>query len=154
MIIVKEKTVAITGHRVLKKDFSSREVENQLKNLILKGKDTFLVGMALGFDSKVFDILTKLKKIFKINLIACVPCENQDMFWNESDKIKYKKRLSVADKVIFVSKKYDDYCMHLRDRFIVDNASVILCYLYKNAGGTYYTVKYAVENNKEIIYIK
>ena len=154
MNIIKEKTVAITGHRVLKKDFSTREVENKLKNLILKGYNTFLVGMALGFDSKVFDILNKLKQIFKINLIACVPCENQDLLWKESDKIKYKKRLSLSDEVIFISKQYDEFCMHKRDRFMVDNASVLLCYLYKSTGGAYYTVKYAVDNNKEIIYIK
>jgi predicted Rossmann fold nucleotide-binding protein DprA/Smf involved in DNA uptake len=43
--------------------------------------------------------------------------------------------------------------MFARDRYIVDKSDVLLCYLRKKSGGTYYTYKYAEELEKEIIII-
>ena len=53
-----------------------------------------------------------------------------------------------------VCPEYTDECMKERDRFMVDNSSVCISYLYKSTGGAYYTTKYAVEKEIEIIYVK
>jgi hypothetical protein len=44
--------------------------------------------------------------------------------------------------------------MKKRNKFMVDNVELVFCYLTKSLGGTYYTVKYAIENDKKIIYFK
>ena len=41
--------------------------------------------------------------------------------------------------------------MHKRDRHLVDNSSVCVCYLNKENGGTAYTVDYDSKNGLEII---
>ena len=42
-------------------------------------------------------------------------------------------------------------CMHKRNRHLVDNSSVCVCYLNKENGGTAYTVDYAGKKGLEII---
>ena len=41
--------------------------------------------------------------------------------------------------------------MHKRNRHLVDNSSVCVCYLNKENGGTAYTVRYAGKKGLEII---
>ena len=40
-----------------------------------------------------------------------------------------------------------------RNRFMVDNSSILLAYLREDRGGTYNTVKYAEKKQKQIIRI-
>ena len=42
-------------------------------------------------------------------------------------------------------------CMYKRDRYLVENSDVLVCFLRRNSGGTYYTVNYARKMNKKII---
>ena len=41
--------------------------------------------------------------------------------------------------------------MFKRNRHLVDNSSVCVCYLTKDSGGTAYTVRYAKEKGLEIV---
>lgn len=42
-------------------------------------------------------------------------------------------------------------CMHERNRRLVDNSAVCVCYLTQPAGGTHYTVEYARRQGLSII---
>ena len=150
MNIIKENTVAVTGHRMVKKNLNLIHLTYQFKNLIERGFNTFLTGMALGFDSICFDILYDLKSEYDIKLISVLPCKNQSYYWNSEDKDLYKKRLEKADEIICLNEKYVNGCMFERNRFLVDNSNIIVAYYYKNSGGTHYTVNYAKSKNKEI----
>ena len=155
MEIIKENTVAFTGHRVVKKDFDIKDLIYAIESLILGEKDTFLIGMAIGFDTLCFETLLTLKKTYpQIKIIACIPCENQTKNWNIEQKNKYNYLIRRADEKIVLDKEYSKNAMLKRNRFMVDNSSVLVAYIYKTVGGSYYTAKYAVENDKEIIYIK
>ena len=151
--IIKEKACAFTGHRILSDNFDKAEVEDIVEKLIKKGYDTFLIGMALGFDTECFKVLVEKRKSADIRLIACVPCNSQSKFFKKNQREEYKKLLSEADEVINVSDDYYDGCMMVRNCFMVDNCSVLVAYLNFNRGGTYQTVKYAAEKGKEIIYV-
>ena len=41
--------------------------------------------------------------------------------------------------------------MHKRNRHLVNNSSLCICYLTEEKGGTYYTVKYAQENQLAVV---
>ena len=41
--------------------------------------------------------------------------------------------------------------MFERDRYLVDNSDLLVCFLRKNRGGTFYTVNYARKKGKKII---
>lgn len=147
-----QTTCCFTGHRVLKRDFNDQNLSNVIDKLIENGYKTFLVGMAIGFDLKVFEIL-QTKKKFNIDVIACVPCKDQDKFYNKQQKQQYLEAIKNADKVVYVSEEYFDGCMQKRNRYMVDNSSILVAYLYAKIGGTIYTINYAKKQEKNIIYI-
>ena len=152
--IEKQKTVALSGHRILPKSFNYAKLEELLFYLVKDGYNTFLCGMAIGFDTEAFKVLEKLRKENSIKIIACVPCNNQDRGFNKAQKQEYDRLIKSADEVIVLQDKYDVYCMKKRNCFMVDNASVLLCYLTQSKGGTYQTVTYAIENKVDVLYVK
>ncbi len=149
-INVISRTVAVTGHRTVG-DLNKTKLEEVFKLLIKKGYDTYLVGMAVGFDTICFNILSELKKTNDIKLIACIPCKDQAKYFTESQKEEYEKMLLVADEKRIFSEKFTSYCMHRRNCYMVDNSSIIIAYLNKTFGGTFNTVKYAEKKGKRII---
>ena len=147
MIFDIEKTCAVTGHRSVGDDLNLVKLKSYFSQLIDRGVENFLVGMAVGFDMICFDVLSELKQELKgkkqVKIVACVPCKGQDAYFSESQKIAYKKALKTADEVIVLKEKYTPKCMIERNSFMVDNAKYLVCYLRKNSGGTFYTVNYA-----------
>ena len=143
IFINKARACAVTGHRVLYENFDASKLEKTFISLIEKGFDTFLIGMAIGFDTVCFKTLQNLKEKFELKIIACVPCKGQDLKFNAEQKDEYKKMLSSADEVIILSEKYTPNCMQKRNVFMVDNASVLLSYKKRDYGGTFKTCQYA-----------
>ena len=155
MIFDIDITACFTGHRIVKRDFNYKRIDEAIEDLYESGYRIFLNGMALGFDTLCFKRLMVLRKVYSdIKIIACVPCNDQAELFSERDKKIYADMLEKADDKIVISESYTETCMKERDRFMVDNSSVCVSYVYKSLGGAYYTTKYAVENNKEIIYLK
>lgn len=146
-------TVSFTGHRVLRNDFNVDNLKEVINNLLIKGFRTFLVGMAMGFDLKCAEVLLEKKKEFSIDVIACIPCKNQDKFFKNEEKDRYQEYLKKVDKIVCFSDEYENGCMQIRNRYMVDNSSVLVAYLKYFKGGALYTVNYAKKQNKEIIYI-
>lgn len=142
---------AFTGHRVLDSQFDCKLLDRVILNLIKSGARNFYCGMATGFDIEAAEIVMRYKKNYDIKLCACIPCEEQSKYYSSRDKRRYEQILSVCDEKIVFSSKYVAGCMQERDRFLVDNCDVLICFLRKNKGGTYYTVKYAKSLDKKII---
>ncbi|MBQ8426681.1 MAG: DUF1273 family protein [Clostridia bacterium] len=152
-MINKEKAVAVSGHRFLQSDFDLELLEKVFIELINKGYDTFLIGMAVGFDTECFRVLEKLRERSDIEIIACIPCLKQSLKFSAYQKIEYERMIKSADQKIVLQDEYDNYCMLRRNDFMVDNASVLVTYLRKNTGGTAYTVKKATQKNLHVIKI-
>ena len=155
MIYDRNITACFTGHRVVRKDFDIKQVDEAIIKLIEKGYVYFLNGMAIGFDMLSFKRLLKIKNEYpEIKIIACIPCVSQSEKYPSALKKEYKKLLEYADEKVYVSQEYTEHCMKERDRYMVDNSSVCMSYLYKSTGGAYYTTKYALEKDLDIIYFK
>lgn len=153
LFINKARAVAITGHRVLYEDFNKEELKKLLTKFVDKGFNTFLVGMALGFDTVCFQTLEEIRKEKEVKIIACVPCLEQDYKFNYKQKEEYRRMLSSADEKIVLSKEYTSGCMQKRNRFMVDNSSALLAYVKRDFGGTVNTVNYAKKIGVPIVYI-
>lgn len=147
------RTCAFTGHRVLEKDFDRQRLINAVISAVKDGYNEFLSGMALGFDTECCKVINELKKSYKIKLIACVPCKNQDAGFNLKQKEEYIKLLQSADEVVVLSEKYYEGCMQKRNKFMVDNSSLIIAHVKKDFGGTAFTINYALKENKQVIYV-
>ncbi len=151
--ILRANTVCVSGHRKIEKDLNLQLLEKIFENLIDNGIDTFLVGMALGFDTLCFHILENLRKTKKIKIIACIPCLSQTYKFTLEQKKEYDRMISVADEKIIISQNYSPYCMQNRNKFMVDNSTCVVCYLNKEKGGTFNTVKYANKKGIPVINI-
>ena len=151
ILINPARTCAFTGHRVMENGFKTDDLKDKIIKLIGIGYDTFLVGMAVGFDTLVFNILEEIRKNKNIRIIACVPCLSQPLKFNEKQKIEYDRIMKSADERIFVGIEYTKTCMKKRNEFMVDNASCLIAYVRRDFGGSVSTVKYAV--NKGVLVI-
>ena len=151
MIEFSEKsTCAVSGHRALPKNFNREILKKELKSLIWKGYKTFLVGMAIGFDTECFLCLDELKETENLQIIACVPCLNQDERFSKAQKETYRKLLKKADGVILIQEKYDEACMKKRNAFMVERSDALYSYCIKAGGGAYQTAIIAREKGKKI----
>lgn len=153
---MREKTCCFTGHRELPTGWDRWKLSAKLKKTIVEqinnGIQFFGAGGALGFDTLAAQTVLKLKKAYPdIKLILVLPCRDQAAKWPAADVEEYERIKSKADKVVYTSEKYFNGCMHKRNRRLVDNSSVCICYLTKPTGGTYYTVNYARERGLEVI---
>jgi uncharacterized phage-like protein YoqJ len=152
-----ERTCCFTGHRRIPSD-KIGEIKTKLKHtlteMIESGYLYFGVGGALGFDTLAALTILELKKDYpRVRLILVLPCVNQTKGWKEKDVDVYEFIKSQCDKYVYISKEYTSNCMLKRNRHLVDNSSLCICYLTENTGGTAYTVRYAKQKGLRIINI-
>ena len=153
----KEKTCCFTGHRNIpesQKKSLQKRLESELTQLIHQGTRYFGAGGALGFDTMAALTVLKLKEgCPHIKLILVLPCKDQTKVWNEANKKIYNQILQQADKAVYTSKYYYRGCMHKRNRHLVDNSGICICYLTDSKGGAAYTVDYAKQKGLRTINI-
>ena len=154
-VALKKYSICFTGHRKIPSEQIStlaRRLEATLIQLIDDGYLYFCVGGALGFDTLAAQIVLELKtKYPDIQLLLFLPCLSQTRGWSVRDIEIYEDIKSKSDKVVYTSQEYTRGCMHKRNRHLVDNSSVCICYLTEKTGGTAYTVDYARKNCVKVI---
>ena len=152
-----EKSCCFTGHRGIpdtEKEYVFRRIREEVVNLISRGVNTFYCGGAVGFDTVCGKIIISLKESFpSVKLFLALPCPEQNKYFNSGQNEDYKFLKENADKVYYASDHYHAGCMHERNRFMVDLSENVICYCKKSSGGTFYTVKYAAQKNRNIISI-
>lgn len=151
------KTVCFTGHReipMLKIHSIKRKLRKEIEKLIEQGYCYFGAGGALGFDTIAAQtVLEFRKKYSQIKLILVLPCISQADRWSEQDRQLYERIKNQADKVVYTSHDYTKGGMFKRNRHLVDNSSICVCYLTEDSGGTAYTVNYAKKTGRFVINI-
>lgn len=152
---MREMTCCFTGHRELPPRDKKRiaaELEKTVVSLIQRGFLYFGAGGARGFDALAAQTVLNLRAQYPaIKLILVLPCRNQAKGWSAKDVEEHEHIKAWADKVVYTAQEYTPGCMHKRNRHLVDNSSVCVCYLTKATGGTDYTVSYARLNGLEVI---
>jgi uncharacterized phage-like protein YoqJ len=152
MMSNKNFTASVSGNRTLLKDFNINKLKETFNKLIkIANINTFLVGMAVGFDTVCFNVLEEIRKTEDIKIVACIPCENQDYNFSLAQKKEYNRMLLSSDEKIYIAKEYTKACMLKRNRYLVDNSSVLVVYSRKDTGGTVYTKNYALKKGVPII---
>ena len=152
--MIKQTTCAFTGHRDIIEDIDLAYFKEVMQGFIDEGYNTFLNGMARGFDMLAAKIIIELKQTNpSIKLIACIPCFEQERYYSQTDKRDYAEILSKCDEKVYVSERFYKGCMQKRDRYLVDNCSLLVAYERKNYGGTYYTLNYALSKKVKVCII-
>ena len=149
------KTCCFTGHRILPPE-ELPQIKARLREEIIRlaerGYTYFGAGGALGFDTlAALTVLDLKRELPRLRLVLILPCEAQCRGWPAEDWNTYKSILSRADKVVYISRIYDETCMARRNRHMVNNSSVCLCYVNNETGGAAQTLAYAIRKEHEII---
>ena len=151
-----DSAVCFSGHREIpegEREALSARLEAALIRLIDGGFDCFYAGGAIGFDTMAAEAVLRLRVRYPhIRLHLALPCRGQEKRWSEGNRRTYDRIRAAADFVVYTSPLgYTHGCMQQRDRYLVDQSSVCLCYLTHLAGGTAYTVAYARRRGLSVI---
>lgn len=152
LVLDKRQYVAFTGHRSIdanKRPYLRVAVDNALIELY----QSFINGMAMGFDLLAASAVISLKKRFSdIKLIAVVPYRNQSEKFSVQEQKRYQYVLQNADEVIVLREKYCNGCLLRRNDYMLAHASGLIAYYNgKQKGGTFYTIRKASERSMPII---
>ena len=145
------KICCFTGHRRIPEAHMIplyTSLDETISALYDAGVRVFRAGGAIGFDTLAALRVIRFKAIehSDVRLELLLPCRNQTDRWPKEAIRDYNFILSRADSVTYVSEYYTRFCMHQRDRALVDGSDYCVAYLTENRGGTAYTVSYALQN--------
>jgi uncharacterized phage-like protein YoqJ len=155
------QVIAASGHRpqqahLLNLPAFSQQQENamfQSAKFYLAGFNNIslvITGGALGWDTAVARAAYSLGLAYAVY----VPCKGQESRWNAEAQEKYRKMLSLATEVKYISQEsYKPALMFARDKAMIDACSLLLVLWNpeKQSGGTYNAIQYARQINKEYI---
>ena len=153
--MIRSKTCCFTGHRSIpthQRPQIVKELRKQITRLIEEGVIYYGAGGALGFDTlAALTVLELREKHPQIKLILVLPCPEQSHRWQREDIEIYESIKRQSDKIVYTAAHYTPDCMHRRNRHLVDNSGVCVCYQTKPSGGTAYTVSYARQQGIRVI---
>ncbi len=115
-----------------------------LRNAIIYGIETFLTGMAEGFDMIAAETIIELKKEFPtIRLIAIIPCKEQEKNWKKSQQERYWKIIEQCDQKTILAEHPTQGCFNERNLYMVQHSNICIACWNGKPSGTYNTIKLA-----------
>lgn len=160
----KKTTCCFTGHRPDKLPWGNHEgspdcvalkerLARTLEELYSRGFRHFICGMAQGSDFYFAEAALALREEHPdIVVEAAIPCPSQSKSWREGDRLRYQSILDRCNLETVVQQFYTQGCMLRRDRYMVDRSALLLAvYNGSSAGGTRYTIGYALDCGLEVI---
>jgi len=167
MMIHIKNTCCFTGPRVKNLPWGNEDeafvkplmekIEAETVKAIESGYRHFITGMANGVDTYAARIVLKLSQAMPdagITLEAAIPCPTQDKRFTPKQKQEYREILSKCSKSTMIANKHSVEAYHIRNKYMVDNASLVIAVLSLNSGGTMKTIEYAKEQGKKVVIIQ
>jgi uncharacterized phage-like protein YoqJ len=159
------KSLAFTGHRSGRLPYPNSheyqvvkaEIESAVVRAVEAGYVRFITGMAAGVDQLAAEICLDLREssFGQIVVEAAVPFPGQADRWPKEHRDIYLDLLAVCDKVTTVSPRYTHDVYFVRDKWMVDEAdSLIGVWDGIRKGGTWYTMKYALDCGVPVMVIR
>lgn len=150
----RSKTCCFSGYRPEKMLIAATDdthIPPQLYTPLLSAIDTayahgysiFLSGMSRGFDLWAAQAVLIAAQKLPILLYAIQPFPIHTFSWELPWQRIHAEILSRADAVYSVCPQYSPESYFMRNRFLVEASSALICYFDGLSGGTQYTVQYA-----------
>ena len=154
-------TCCFSGYRPEKMPFRTNDpdavqaletaLDRAVEHAVSQGYHTILSGMAAGFDIWAAEAVIRARAHHDIRLLCAVPHDHQSDRFPPSWKKRYNVCLVNSDAVRVFASNYFSGCFSVRNRFMVDSSSLLICYFDGQAGGTAQTVHYAQGSGLRII---
>ena len=161
--LAQERTCCFTGHRPGKLPWRSDEsdrrclalkeaIRREMERAYDRGFRHFICGMAQGCDLYFCEAALALRgERPGITVEAAIPCEEQTEKWPQWDRERHRRLVDSCDFETMVQRHYDRGCMLRRNRYMVDRSALLIAAFDGTAGGTMYTVAYAMKRGVEVI---
>ena len=146
-------TVAFFGHRYIDNPLKVEELlEEQIRKLINEKEYVdFVVGRNGEFDQCVSSTVLRVRKNVRDDnsaLVLVLPYVTAEYLNNEEYFHDYYTDIEISYSA---SMAHPKSAIQIRNREMVDRASLIICYIEENTGGAWQSVKYAIEQGKTVI---
>lgn len=157
---------SFTGHRPAKLPWGDNEqdprcitlkenIKRAVEEAYQMGYRHFICGMAQGCDLFFCEAVLALREEHPdVTIEAAIPYADQAKGWSASEQERYRRLVERCDFETMVQQNYDRGCLHRRNRYMVDHSSLLLAAYDGTAGGTMYTVVYAMKRNIQILGIE
>ncbi len=146
----KEHVCCVTGHRDIlaeKVDFIRSQLTSDIQNAIACGYTHFISGFAAGADLIFAEIVAGQKASQAITLEAAIPYPGR---MKTPDKT-FQRLIGACDVVKIHSAAYSKGCYMVRNRYMVDNSSLVIAVCDgRETGGTAATVRYAMKLGRAV----
>ena len=162
----KEITCCFTGHRPSKLPWGQnendlrciavkQELASRLEGVYETGFRHFMCGMAIGCDMYFAEAVLALReKHPDVSLEAVIPCGTQPDRWAKPLRMRYTSLLDRCDSVKVLQIMYSRDCMMRRNKYMVDNSSLLLSCFMGIPGGTMNTIVYAERSGLKVVLIE
>lgn len=149
------RRVAFTGYRPQKMPFGfdeqdercvdfKRRLYDTIESLIDQGYKHFISGGALGMDMYAAEAVLRLKAAHPdITLEMVSPFDAQAAKWAPQYQRRHDRLFEQADMVTATGHQYTKSAMFTRNKYLVNNADILLAAYDGQPGGTQMTVRYA-----------
>ena len=144
-------TVCFFGHRAIEDAVATdRRLDRLLRKLLLeKTFVEFLVGRDGDFDLLAASAVRRAKKAVRDDnsaLVWVLPYATADLERNYQSYSAYYDEIEICENDCHFKAAFQK-----RNRAMIDRADLVICYLNRDKGGTYQTVRYAEKCGKAII---
>ena len=135
--------VTFCGHRQVENEDQVRQrLENAVDGLIREGADVFYLGGYGGFDRMALSVVNKTKEAHPdVRAILVLPYLDRSMDLDVYDGSIYPPLEKVPRR----------FAISRRNRWMVDQADVVVAYVIHEWGGAATTLRYAEAKKKTII---
>ena len=159
----RQESCCFTGHRPAKLPWKYNETDPRCLSLKRRMMDAvqaaydggyrhFLCGMAMGCDLYFCQCVLALREAHPdVTIEAAIPCPTQADAWPWAQQERYRRMVEACDLETLVSSQYSPSCMQRRDRYMVDHASLLIAAFDGSAGGTRYTMEYAMNRGVSVV---
>ncbi len=125
----------------------SESLSRVLEELYHEGKRIFLSGGAVGFDLLAAEAVLRLReRCSDVQLVVVVPFIGQELKYSPSQRQRYDRVVSMADRVVVLEPKYSIAAYHLRNEYLIEHSSFVVAYSNGRGRGTASTLSRAIAN--------
>lgn len=129
----------------------ARDLEAAVRKAAADGYRLFVSGMSRGFDLWAAETVLRLREELPIQLLCAVPFDGQASGWEDAWRELHTRVLLQADLVHSLAHEYTPDCFFVRNRYMVEGCSRLICWYDGCPGGTQFTVHCAKRRGLELV---